>query len=99
MSRYAIIIDNVVNNVIIANFHVAKNIAESKNGIVICVDQYKVQKNDDYIDEKFYRNGVELKATFTDKQLIQNQSEIIDALIIDNLALTQEIEKLKGGVE
>lgn len=79
MSRYAIVINNIVDNVIVSNPHNASQIAKSKGGISVYADRYPIQATDTCTDGKFYRDGVEILRTPTAEELIAKQQQEINA--------------------
>lgn len=94
MSRYAIIINEKVDNVIVADPHNASKIATAKNGIAVYAEHYPIQPNDDYIDNQFVRDGKVIERMPTQEELIAKHNQIIDDLIIADLNNTEVIDDL-----
>ena len=98
MSRYAIIINEKVDNVIVSNPHNASKIAKSKGGISVYADRYPIQAGDMYTDSKFFRDGVEIQRTPTadEKVAIEKARNLEqDEILLEN---TIEIIELKWGL-
>ena len=98
MSRYAIVINNIVGNVIASNPHNASQIAKSKGGTSVYAENYPIQAGDTYADNKFMRDGVEIQRIPTAEELVaiekaRNLEQ--DEILLEN---TIEIIELRWGV-
>ena len=98
MSRYAIVVNGTVDNVIISNPHNATQIANAKGGVSIYADRYPIQPGDTYTDSKFYRDGTEIERTPTpEEQIAVERARNLeqDEILLEN---TIEIIELKWGL-
>lgn len=87
VSRYALIIDGIVTNVIEADYQNANKIANLQNAQVINVDQYPVQPQDVYQNGVFYRDEVAIERIPTIDEILQferNRNLEQDVYLIDN---------------
>ena len=92
MSRYAIVKDNQVINVIVSNPHNAGKIAKSLEATSVYADRYPIQAGDTYQDNKFMRGEVEIKRIPTAEERVASLEQIIDAML--GIETVEE-----GGVE
>ena len=98
MSRYAIVKDNQVINVIVSNPHNAGKIAKSLQATSVYADRYPIQAGDTYQDNKFMRDGVEIQRipTADEKVAVEKARNLEqDEILLEN---TIEIIELKWGV-
>ena len=98
MSRYAIVINETVDNVIVSNPHNATKIANSKGGISVYADRYPIQAGDTYTDSKFFRDGIEVNRIPTpEEQIAVERARNLeqDEILLEN---TIEIIELKWGL-
>ena len=98
MSRYVIVVNGIIDNVIVSNPHNASQIAKSKGGTSLYAERYPVQVGDTYQDNKFYRDGIEIQRipTADEKVAIEKARNLEqDEILLEN---TIEIIELKWGV-
>ena len=87
MSIYAIVIENKVDNVIVADPHNASKIAKAKDGIAVYAEHYPIQPNDDYINNQFMRDGKIIERIPTPEELIAELNQEIllrDQALLDS---------------
>ncbi len=99
--RYALIDNGVVDNVILANYFNATTTAHNLGFSAIQVELYPVQPGDtyDYDTGEFFRDGLKIERELSVEENISSiksnldvlQNDVIEALIIDNLAMTEAL--------
>lgn len=81
-SRYALINDGIVGNVIIVDSADTAQLIASSTGYdqAVCVDQYFVTIGDAYTDGAFYHEGNELERQRTLEETVAQQTQEISDL-------------------
>jgi len=95
---YAIIKNNTITNVIVANPHSATQIAKSQDAIAVYVDRFPVQIGDTYTDGKFYRDEIEIERTPTPEEEVAKLRAEFDAKALElQIALAEIAEVVVDG--
>ncbi len=81
-SRYALINDGIVGNVIIVDSSDTAQLIASSTGYdqAVCVDQYFVTIGDTYVDGVFYHEGDEIARRQTLEETVEQQTQEISDL-------------------